>query len=94
MNPAPTYDTGSQGGKARINEHKGEPTITSITAAQARQLTGDTWLTRQAAAEFLGLSEQTLANNRRTGPKFHKLFGTVRYRLADLVQWTRQRAVA
>ena len=52
------------------------------------------WVNRKEAADYLGLSAQTLANNRATGPKFAKFFGAVRYHLDDLESWARQRMKA
>ncbi|MGP9527091.1 helix-turn-helix domain-containing protein [Glutamicibacter sp. AOP5-A2-18] len=51
------------------------------------------FLSRSEAAEYLGLSPQTLANNRHTGPAYHKLFGAVRYSKTDLESWARQQRV-
>lgn len=64
----------------------------TMTAAEARQLTGNTWVSRREAAKYLGVSEQTLANNRASGPKLYKFFGQVRHKLADLDLWAEQRA--
>ncbi|MFC9935343.1 helix-turn-helix domain-containing protein [Glutamicibacter sp. NPDC127525] len=51
------------------------------------------FLTRPEAAEYLGIGVQTLANNRRTGPAYHKMFGAVRYSKTDLDSWARQQRV-
>ena len=51
------------------------------------------FLTRSEAAEYLGVAPQTLANNRHTGPAYHKLFGAVRYSVQDLDNWARQQRV-
>lgn len=51
------------------------------------------YLSRPQAAEYLGLSAQTLANNRHTGPTYHKFFGKVMYSKADLDNWARQQRV-
>lgn len=62
-----------------------------LTAEQARTLTGNHWLSRREAAKYLGMSEQTLANNRATGPRLYKFFGQVRHKLSDLDLWAQQR---
>lgn len=40
-------------------------------------------------AEFLSIAEQTLINWRsaETGPPYHKLGRTIRYRLSEVVEW-------
>ncbi|ALG28127.1 hypothetical protein AOZ07_03360 [Glutamicibacter halophytocola] len=62
-----------------------------MTAAEARKLSGNTWLSRREAAKYLGIGEQTLANNKASGPKLYKAFGQVRHKLADLDLWMEQR---
>lgn len=64
-----------------------------VTAADARELTGSVYLTRDEAAKILGVAEKTLAGNRGTGPVYHKFFSLVRFELADVLEWkTRQLA--
>ncbi len=63
----------------------------SITAERAREITGRVWLSRREAAKYLGIGEQTLANNKASGPKLYKFFGQVRHKLADLDLWAEQR---
>ena len=48
--------------------------------------TTDRRMCRKDAAQYLGLSEQTLRKwaTRRTGPAYSKLGGAVRYSLSDL----------
>lgn len=65
----------------------------STTTLERLEQDGDVWLTRREAAAYLGIAEQTLANNRRTGPKAYKFFGQVRHRKADLDRWIEQRQV-
>lgn len=65
----------------------------TITAEMAREVTGDLWMNRTQAAKYLGISAQTLANNRAAGPRYAKMFGAVRYRLNDLKTWAAQRVV-
>lgn len=55
--------------------------------------TDQNFLTRTQAAEYLGLKTQTLANNAKRGPAYHKLFGSVRYSRADLDSWAKQQRV-
>lgn len=49
-------------------------------------LTDDRLMTPRQTADFLGLSESTLAKKRLTkeGPPYIKMGGTVRYRRSDL----------
>ncbi|WP_073706491.1 hypothetical protein [Glutamicibacter sp. 0426] len=62
-----------------------------MTASEARKLTGNVYLSRREAAAYLGIGEQTLANNKANGPKLYKLFGKAMHRLADLDLWAEQR---
>lgn len=62
-----------------------------MTAVEARKLTGNVYLSRREAAAYLGIGEQTLANNKASGPRFFKLFGKVVHRVADLDLWAEQR---
>ncbi|MDO2933453.1 hypothetical protein Q2T94_03905 [Paeniglutamicibacter sulfureus] len=64
-----------------------------ITADMAREMTGDVWVRRPEAAKYMGISPQTLANNRAKGPRYAKVFGTVLYRLSDLKAFMSQRVV-
>lgn len=93
MNPAPYRDTVSQSGNAKNNEPEGEPLNNTITTAMAREITGDHWVRRPEAARYMGISPQTLANNKASGPRYAKVFGSVLYRLEDLKAFMAQRVV-
>ncbi|MGP5042935.1 helix-turn-helix domain-containing protein [Glutamicibacter ardleyensis] len=55
--------------------------------------TESNYLTRPEAAAYLGIGTQTLANNHRRGPAYHKPFGRVLYAKADLDAWMKQQRV-
>lgn len=62
----------------------------TVDAVTAREITGNIWLSRNAAAAYLGLASQTLAQHVHDGPTFAKFFGSVKYRLSDLDNWAKQ----
>lgn len=64
-----------------------------ITAKEARELTNSVYMDRAATAEFLGVTTSALANHLSDGPPFHKFFGKVLYRLADVENWAKQQKV-
>lgn len=64
-----------------------------ITAEEARTITGNAYLSRREAAQYLGITESTLSKHTHDGPSYHKVFGRVVYSVADLDNWTVQRRV-
>lgn len=64
-----------------------------ITAKEARELTKNVYMDREATAEYLGISPRLLANHTHDGPAFHKFFGKVLYNLADVENWAKQQKV-
>ena len=64
-----------------------------MTAAQAREMMDRVYLTREEAAQILGVKPRILQGNQHTGPAYYKFFNNVRYELADVLEWrTRQLA--
>lgn len=61
--------------------------MAAVTAADARELTGSTYLTRDEAAQILGVRPKTLRGNQHTGPVYYKFFNNIRYELADVLEW-------
>lgn len=76
---------------ARIDEQPNRPLVQGVSAREAREITGHIWLSRTEAAIYLGISAKTLAQHRKDGPPYAKLFGVVRYRLSDIDSWSRQK---
>ena len=74
-------------------ERRSMTTATFVDHATAQQL-ADTWLSRLDAAQYLRVSEKTLANRRHDGPPYSRIFGRVAYRLDVLQAWSRQQQVA
>ena len=64
-----------------------------LTLAETRALTGSTYIDREAAGEYLGVSPRWLANNIHSGPPYHKVGAKVLYRLATLESWMKQQEV-
>lgn len=64
-----------------------------ITAKEARELTNSVYMDRVETAEYLGISPRLLANHTDDGPTYHKFFGKVLYRLADVESWAKQQKV-
>lgn len=64
-----------------------------IDAATAQSITRSTFLSREDAATYLGLSAKTLATHLKDGPRYHKFFGRVRYNVHDLDSWAKQQVV-
>lgn len=48
------------------------------------------YLTREEAAQVLGIATKTLARNTHSGPVYYKIFSYVRYELADVLEWKTQ----
>jgi hypothetical protein len=65
-----------------------------VSAATAREITGNIWLSRSEAASYLGIATKTLASHIHDGPPSAKFFGSIRYRLADLDSWAKQQVRA
>ena len=69
---------------------------TRLPSAPSPMVQGDMQLLKSAdVARMLSVTKQTLADwrHRKVGPKYYKLPG-VRYKLADIIQWQEQQAVA
>lgn len=64
-----------------------------ITAAEARELTGNVYLDRVQAAEYMGISEKWLATHRFDGPTMLKVGSKVLYRLKDIESYMKQQEV-
>ncbi len=58
---------------------------------QTLGMTGKKFLTREAAADYLGITTKTLANWawRERGPRFYRASGKPLYELSDLNAWVR-----
>lgn len=64
--------------------------VNRVTAADARELTGSVYLTREQAAKILGIEARTLRGNKYTGPPWHKFFSRVMYELSDVEEWAKR----
>jgi hypothetical protein len=70
-----------------------EPLPGVMSAAEARAITGNVWLSRAEAASYLRVAPKTLAHHLHDGPPYSKFFSSVRYRLSDLDKWASQQGV-
>jgi hypothetical protein len=61
-----------------------------ITAAEARELTGNVYLDRVETAAYMGISEKWLATHRFDGPTMLKVGNKALYRLKDIENYMRQ----
>lgn len=60
------------------------PSYGMATAARETDITGSIYLTRPEAALYLNVHSRWLANNAKTGPRYIKLGGLVRYSVEAL----------
>lgn len=70
-----------------------EGPVRKITAAEARELTKSVYMDRNETAAYLGVSAKLLASHTHDGPYYHKFWGKVLYKLADVEQWAKQQKV-
>jgi hypothetical protein len=56
----------------------------TTSTARETEITGSIYLTRSEAALYLNLPSRWLANNAKTGPRYIKLGGLVRYSVQAL----------
>jgi excisionase family DNA binding protein len=54
------------------------------SGVQEREITGSLYLTRHEAARYLNLPRRWLANNTKSGPRYVKVGGLVRYSVEAL----------
>ncbi|MHA7261939.1 helix-turn-helix transcriptional regulator [Arthrobacter sp. TMN-37] len=59
----------------------------AITAATAREITGNLYLTRRECAAYMGVSEKFLATHLSDGPPRRLIGSKVIYRLSDVDRW-------
>jgi hypothetical protein len=65
--------------------------VKKVTAAEARELTGNVYLDRKEAAEYMGVSEKWLATHRGyDGPLMLKVGSRAIYRLKDIESYMKQ----
>jgi hypothetical protein len=65
--------------------------VKKVTAAEARELTGNVYLDRKEAAEYMGVSEKWLATHRGyDGPLMLKVGSKAIYRLKDIESYMKQ----
>ncbi len=69
--------------EAQLEALSGRPEPAPVTSDAAR------WLDPKGAADYVGMSHQSLAlwRSKGTGPAFSKVGGSIRYSTADLDDW-------
>lgn len=65
-----------------------------ITAAAAREITGNVYLTRRECAQYMGVSEKFLATHLTDGPPRRLVGSKVIYLLSDVDRWMNHQVVA
>lgn len=66
----------------------------AISAATAREITGNVYLTRKECAAYMSVSEKFLATHLVDGPTRLRVGSRVLYRLSDVDRWMSHQVVS